>query len=80
MRFAVKLFVKEVAEARGLNMSQLQRRAQLPMSTIQRYWHNQGVKRGEALDSVRLEHLNAICDALECEPGEVVRRVPEPTS
>lgn len=72
----MKLFVKDVAEARGLNMSQLQRRAQLPMSTIQRYWHGQGIKKGEPIDSVRLVHLNALCDALQCEPGDIVRRIP----
>jgi DNA-binding Xre family transcriptional regulator len=77
VRYVVKLFVREVAESRGLNMSQLQRRAQLPMSTIQRYWHDKGIKKGERLDSVRLVHLNAICEALDCEPGELVRRVPE---
>ena len=71
----MRLFIKEVAESRGLNMSQLQRRAQLPMSTIQRYWHNMGVKE-QPLDSVRLEHLNAICEALGCEAGDIVRRVP----
>lgn len=76
MRYVVRLFIKEVAESRGLNMSQLQRRAQLPMSTVQRYWHNKGIKQGESLDSVRLVHLNALCEALECEPGEIVRRVP----
>ena len=74
MRYIVRLFIKEVAESRGLNMSQLQRRAQLPMSTVQRYWHNAGVK-DQPLDSVRLEHLNAICEALDCEPGDIVRRV-----
>lgn len=75
MRYIVKLFVKEVAESRGLNMSQLQRRAQLPMSTIQRYWHNKGIKQDEPLDSVRLIHLNALCDALDCQPGDIVRRM-----
>ena len=75
MRYVVRLFIREVAETRGMNMSQLQRRAQLPMSTIQRYWHNSGVG-GHPLESVKLQHLNALCEALECEPGEIVRRVP----
>ena len=61
----VRLFVREVAEAKGFNMSTLQRKAQLPMSTMQRYWHSAS-QQGGPLDSVRLEHLDALCTALQC--------------
>lgn len=70
----VRLIVREIAEQRGFNMSQLQRRASLPMSTIQRYWHATGVK-GQPLASVELRHIDAICSALDCEPGDLIVRV-----
>ena len=69
----MRLFVQEVARQRGLNMSQLQRRASLPMSTMQRYWHGTG-SSGEPLTSVDLRHLETLCAVLECEVGELLRR------
>lgn len=70
----VKLFVQEVARQRGLNMSQLQRRASLPMSTVQRYWHGIGAK-GEPLTSVDLRHIETLCTVLECDVSDLLRRV-----
>jgi DNA-binding Xre family transcriptional regulator len=72
----VRLVVREVAERQGLNMSQLQRKALLPMSTVQRYWHGVGGK-GEPLTSIDLRHVDTLCEVLECEPGDLLRRVPE---
>lgn len=37
---AVRLRVKEVAESKGYNMSQLSRAADVPFSTIRRLWKN----------------------------------------
>jgi transcriptional regulator with XRE-family HTH domain len=37
-----RLKVKEIAEAKGVNMSQLSRRADLAYRTISQLWHNPG--------------------------------------
>nr|ALS90790.1 helix-turn-helix protein [uncultured bacterium] len=70
----VRLFVREVAERQGLNMSQLQRKALLPMSTAQRYWHGVGAD-GRPLTSIDLRHVDTLCQVLNCDVGELLRRV-----
>jgi len=72
----VRLFIREVAERQGLNMSQLQRKASLPMSTAQRYWHGVGAE-GHPLTSIDLRHIDTLCTVLSCDVGDLLRRVPE---
>jgi DNA-binding Xre family transcriptional regulator len=74
-RVTVRVFVRDVAERAGLNMSQLQRRAQLPMSTMQRYWHGVGAE-GQPLTSIDLRHIDTLCEVLGVEVGDLLRRVP----
>jgi DNA-binding Xre family transcriptional regulator len=72
----VKLFVQDIAKERGFNMASLQREARIPMATIQRYWHGKGQK-GDPLKSVDLENLDRLCAALNCEVGDIIKRVQE---
>src|SRR5215212_11878709 len=77
----VQLYVREIAEQQGLNMSQLQRKAALPMGTVQRYWHGTGVQ-GQPLTSIDLRHIDTLCAVLGCEVGDLLRRItpPPPTA
>ena len=67
---SARLRVKDLAEERGLNMSQLQRQTGLTMGMIRRYWYNQG-KEGQ-LDGVSLSALNKIAQVLGVQPGELI--------
>lgn len=62
---AVKLRLQELAQARGLNLSQVQRRSGLTMTQVRRYWRNE-------TSSVSLEALEALCDLLQVMPGELL--------
>jgi transcriptional regulator with XRE-family HTH domain len=68
----VRVRLKEIAESKGLNMSQIQRRSGLTMMQIRRYWHNKG-KHG-ALEQVSLPAIGALSRVLEVEPGELLGR------
>lgn len=52
-----KLLIKEIAESRGLNRSQLQIRAGVTLSMLNRYWNND-------TESVHLESMEKIARAL----------------
>ncbi len=62
-----KLRVNEVAKERGMNLSQLQRKADIAVRTARRYWFNtqSGNVTGEPLKEISLEVLSAIAKALE---------------
>lgn len=62
----LRLKVREFAEAQGLNMSQLQRRSQLTMGVIRRYWYNtvDGKEQGPPLEMVSLRSLQAMASVL----------------
>ncbi len=60
-----KLCVKEVAEARKVNQSQLQRRSGVTMPLLRRYWYNQ-------TSSIDLEALGQIAKALRVKSGELL--------
>jgi hypothetical protein len=53
----ITIRLKEIAEQRRLNLSQVQRGAQLDMGLVRRYWHNQTT-------SVDLRALERIVDFL----------------
>jgi DNA-binding Xre family transcriptional regulator len=74
----VRLRVKDLAEERGLNMSQLQRQTGLTMGMVRRYWYNEG-KDGQ-LDGVSLSALNKIAEVLEVRPGELIESATEARS
>src|SRR5262245_36102126 len=62
-----KLRVDKVAKEKGMNLSQLQRKADIAVRTARRYWFNtqSGNTTGEPLKEISLEVLSAIAKALE---------------
>ena len=73
-RTKIRLRVQEFAKAKGFTMASLSRRADIGLSTVQRYWHNSstGAVGGERLQSVDLWALEAIARVLEVQPGELL--------
>ncbi len=65
-----RLKLREVAEAQGLNISQLQRRTGLDMGMVRRYWYNEG--RKGPLTEVNLGALHKIAQVLGVKPGDLI--------
>lgn len=65
-----RLQLKELAEARGLNISQLQRQSGLDMGMIRRYWYNEGTKG--PLNEINLIALGKLAEVLGVHPGELI--------
>lgn len=61
-----RLKVRELAEAQGVNMSQLQRKSGVTMPSVRRYWYNtkDGKAEGPPLSEVNLTVLAAMAAAL----------------
>jgi transcriptional regulator with XRE-family HTH domain len=61
-----RLRVRDLAEGQGLNISQLQRKANITMGTARRYWYNtrDGKADGEPLEELNIPVLKAIADVL----------------
>lgn len=76
---AVRLRVKDLAEARGLNISSLQREAKIPMSTARRIWYStsDGSEKGPALKLVNLEVVDQLARFFDVAPGELFERAQE---
>lgn len=64
----ITIRLKEIAEAKGFNQSQVQRQTGLTMGQVRRYWHNE-------TEEVKLSALDKICALLDCEPGDLIKRV-----
>ncbi len=60
-----RLRLHEVAEQKGLNMSQLQRQSGLTIGMIRRYWYNETTE-------VSLEALDKLAVLLGVAPGELL--------
>ena len=70
----IKLKIKELAEEKGLNMSQLQRKSGLTMSQIRRYWNNETT-------SIELDSLERLVHVLDCATaGELLEIVADDNS
>jgi DNA-binding Xre family transcriptional regulator len=70
----IRLRVREVAQQRGLSLSDLQREAKLPISTARRYWYNSktGLARDEGtLTEVNLVTIGEIANLLKIQPGDL---------
>lgn len=76
---ALRLRIKELAEARGETAGSLSRKADINISTIRRMWHNttSGSPKDARLTSVDLNALEAIARALGVAPGELIEQVPD---
>lgn len=70
----VRLRIREIAEAKGLNLSQLARRADLGMTTARRMWFGTGDGReaGVPLQYVNLDVLERIARVLEVAPNDLL--------
>lgn len=66
---AIKWKIKKLAEARGMNISQLADASGMAYSSALDYWHG----RARRIDLVTLER---ICEALGCTPAEVFEYLP----
>jgi len=67
---AVKLRLQELAQARGLNLSQVQRRSGLTLAMVRRYWRNE-------TSEVSLKALDALSALLQVAPGDLFTKVEE---
>ena len=78
MPMPVRLRVRELAEARGLNLSTFQREAKLPMTTARRVWFSTstGSAEGEPLAQISFEVLEVLSDFFGLEPGGLFERLP----
>ena len=61
----MKLRIKEVAEAQGLNRNQLQLKSGVTLPLLTRYWNN-------TTTEVKLEALEKIARALGVQPGDLI--------
>src|SRR5260370_35760798 len=61
----LKLRVKEVAEARGLNRNQLQLKSGVTLPLLTRYWNS-------TTTEVKLDALAKISRALDVKPGDLI--------
>lgn len=66
---AIKWRVKRIAEARGMNVSQLAEAGGMAYSSALDYWHG----RARRIDLATLER---ICEALKCTPCDVFEYLP----
>lgn len=65
-----RLRLRELAQARGLNISQVQRQTGLTMGQVQRYWYNDTTL-------VALDALGVLARLLNVTPGELL--APDPS-
>ena len=76
---AVRLRVRELAEARGLNLSTFQREAKLPMTTARRVWFStgSGSPEGEPLQQISFDVIDTLARFFEIAPGDLFARADE---
>jgi DNA-binding Xre family transcriptional regulator len=63
----IKLRVREVAEAQGLNIQELSDKSKIAYSTVLDFWHDR-VRR------IDKDTLNRLCEALGVGPGVLIVR------
>jgi DNA-binding Xre family transcriptional regulator len=65
----IKLKIRERAEAKGItNAYQLQKAMNIPPGMAARLWR-------EDMKMIGLETIEGLCEALECEPADLILRV-----
>lgn len=67
MSMSVRIALKEIREARGLSQEELARRIGRSLTLVQKYEYNKQKQ-------VNLEVLDLLCEILDCEPGEILKR------
>ena len=70
----IRLCVRELAEAQGLNISRFQREAKIPMSTARRLWYStsDGKEKGPPLKLVNLEVIEQLSKFFDVVPGALL--------
>jgi DNA-binding Xre family transcriptional regulator len=78
----VRLKVRALAEAKGLNLSTFQREAKLPMSTARRVWFSTstGSVDGEPLQQISFDVIDHLCQFFSVSPGELFERFDDVSS
>ncbi len=66
----IVLHLNEVMAERGISLNELSERVGITNVNMSR------IKTGK-VKAVRFSTLDAICDVLECEPGDIIKRVPD---
>lgn len=61
--------LKELATAKGLNKSQVQKRTGLDLGLVRRYWDDD-------TESFKRNAIDKLCALLDCEPGDLIKRTP----
>jgi putative transcriptional regulator len=69
---ATRWRVRKLAEAKGMNISQLAEASGMAYSSVLDYWHN----RGRRIDLLNVERL---CKALDCTPADLFEYLPDVT-
>lgn len=66
----IVLCLDRVMAERGISLNELSERVGITNVNMSR------IKTGK-VKAVRFSTLDAICDVLECEPGDIIKRVPD---
>lgn len=66
----IKILLSTLLGERKMNQAELTRATGIRPNTINELYH-------ELTESVKLEHLDLICEALDCELDELIVRVPD---
>lgn len=65
----IVIMLKELAQAKGYeNATQFQRASGMSVGTSRRWWDND-------TNGADFEVLEQICEFLQCEPGDLIKRV-----
>ena len=67
----VKVLLKQIREKRGLSQNKLAQMMTMSLQNIQR------IEYGDA-KSIPLETLDRLCEALDCQPGDLLIKVDDP--
>lgn len=69
----LRLRIKEVAQAKGYDMSKLSRATDISFNTIRRLWHN-------PLEGANVQTLARIAKVLDVTVNDLIEEVPDDTS
>lgn len=66
----IRIYLSRLLGERRWTQADLARKTKIRAATINEYYN-------EFAERVKLEHLDKICEALGCELGDLIRRVPD---
>lgn len=66
----IRIYLSRLLGERRWTQADLARKTKIRAATINEYYN-------EFAERVKLEHLDLICEALGCELGELIQRVPD---